>query len=206
MSIDRLAENVMPTKLFTFVSDLAGGALPNKQVGCINEFNFINKTLSYEKLAHVTPYGARITVASCAVQPLSAINLLANFWRQHGGCVRRLLSALLVSLPVLTAHAQSVQLMPEQVMTGNSSAFADGVWVRVTGLVGHPNCFYSPSNASLFYTKPNGVVDPKKALAMLMTAKLANRTVNIEFANNGAVADFWGYGISQCEIQRLIIN
>lgn len=93
-------------------------------------------------------------------------------------------------------------------MTGNSSAFADGVWVRVSGQVGHVNCYYAPSNASLFYVyaRTNGPLDPKKALALLMAAKLGNRTVNIEFASDGVQADFWGYGISRCEIQRLAMN
>ena len=120
--------------------------------------------------------------------------------------MKQQLALFLMAFAAVGVHAQSVQIAPEQVMTGNSSAFADGVWVRVTGLVGHANCFFAPLNASLFYTRPGGVVDPKKALAMLMTAKLAGRTVNIEFINDGSQADFWGYGISQCEIQRLVLN
>jgi hypothetical protein len=105
-----------------------------------------------------------------------------------------------------SASAQIAQLTPDQVMTGNSSAFADGVWVRVPGQVGHVNCFYSSGNVSLFYAKPNGVADPKKVLALLTVAKLANRTVNIEYDSNGIQSDFWGYGISKCEIQRLVLN
>lgn len=120
--------------------------------------------------------------------------------------MKRFLAALVIACACTGALAQSVQIAPEQVMTGNSSAFADGVWVRVSGQVGHANCYYAPSNYSLFYAKPNGVIDPKKALAMLMTAKVAGRTVTIEFVNNGVQADFWNYGISQCEIQRLALN
>jgi hypothetical protein len=120
--------------------------------------------------------------------------------------MNRVFFVLLMIFGYSAACAQSVQVSPELVMTGNSSAFADGVWVRVSGQVGHANCYYAPQNVSLFYAKPNGVVDPKKALAILMAAKLASRTVNIEFINNGAQADFWGYGISQCEIHRLAMN
>jgi hypothetical protein len=78
----------------------------------------------------------------------------------------------------------------------------------VSGQVGHANCYYAPLNVSLFYSysRQNGPLDPKKAFALLMSAKLTNRTVNIEFANDGVQADFWGYGISRCEIQRLALN
>lgn len=120
--------------------------------------------------------------------------------------MKRIFFLLFLVCAHTTAFSQSIQISPEQIMTGNSSAFPDGVWVRVSGQLGHPNCYYAPSNVSLFYTKPNGVVDPKKALAILMTARVTNRTVNIEFAANGAQADFWGYGISQCEIHRIVMN
>ena len=121
----------------------------------------------------------------------------------------RAIGALGLSVAASAAFGQSAQgVVPEMVMTGNSSAFADGVWVRVSGQVGHVNCYYAPLNVSLFYAyaRANSPMDPKKALALLMAAKLGNRLVNIEFASDGVQADFWGYGISRCEIQRLTLN
>jgi hypothetical protein len=119
--------------------------------------------------------------------------------------MKKLMSCVLASLASAAAFADTVQLTPDLVMTGNSSAFADGVWVRVNGQVAHVNCFYAPGNFSLFYAKPTGGIDPKKVLALLTVAKLSNRAVGIEYANDGVSADFYGYGISRCEMQRLVL-
>jgi hypothetical protein len=72
--------------------------------------------------------------------------------------------------------------------------------------MGHPNCYYAPANASLFYARNNGAIDLKKALAMLMMAKAMSRTVNLEFISDAVQSDFWGYGVTRCEIQWLILN
>lgn len=110
-------------------------------------------------------------------------------------------------LATMTASAiDSVRVAPDLVMTGESSAFDDGVWLRVQGQPGHANCFYAPLNASLFYVRPGGAVDAKKALALLLAAKLAGRDVSIEYGNDGPLADFWGYGVSSCEIRRLVMH
>lgn len=120
--------------------------------------------------------------------------------------LRHLAMTLLLLAGAPAAAIDSVHVTPDLVMTGESSAFADGVWLRVSGQPGHANCFYAPANASLFYARPGGVADPNKALAMLMAAKLAGRAVSIEYANDGPRADFWGYGISSCEIRRLVLH
>lgn len=93
-------------------------------------------------------------------------------------------------------------------MTGNSSAFNDGVWVRVPGQVGHANCYYAPASASLFYirTRADGnPLDAKKGLSLLTAAKLANIKIGVEFIPDSLSSDFWGYGTSKCEIHRIVL-
>jgi hypothetical protein len=111
------------------------------------------------------------------------------------------LSVFLSSL----AHAEIVQFTPDYVMAGNSSAFTDGVWVRVKGKVAHQNCYYAGQDVSLFYAKSNSSVDPNKVLSILLTAKMAGKQVAIVYAAEGLVADFWGFGISRCQIERLAL-
>ncbi|HSI50828.1 MAG TPA: hypothetical protein VLA61_21385 [Ideonella sp.] len=119
----------------------------------------------------------------------------------------RIAAAIVSAITCTAASALEVQSISiGQILTGNSSAFSDGVYLRVSGQVGDPNCYYAPFNTSIFYAKPNGVLDTKKALAMLMIAKLAGKTLNIGFTQTGVQTDFWGYGISQCEMQALILN
>ncbi len=120
--------------------------------------------------------------------------------------MKKMIVACCVLLASAAANADLIQLTPDLVMTGESSAFPDGVWVRVPGQVGHANCFYAPGNVSLFYAKPNGVADPKKVLALLMSAKLAGKTVYVDYAPDGVHADFYSFGISRCEIRRIAIG
>ncbi len=92
------------------------------------------------------------------------------------------------------------------VMVGRSSAFNDGTWLRVSGLVGHESCQYAPQNVTLFYAKNDGPLSADKALSVLMAAKLSKSTIKIEYLNSQTTADFWGWGISSCELQRISIQ
>lgn len=75
-------------------------------------------------------------------------------------------------------------------------------------------CLPPPKEASSYYARgtsrenprPGGPVDPKTGMALLLAAKLASREVSIEYANDGPRADFWGYGISSCEIRRPVLH
>lgn len=91
-------------------------------------------------------------------------------------------------------------------MAGASSAFADGVWIRVAGQPAHANCYWAPGNVSLFYARKDGIVDPNKVLALATTAKLTGRTVTIQYDENATQADFYGYGISSCQILRISVD
>lgn len=92
------------------------------------------------------------------------------------------------------------------VMVGNSSNSNDETWFRVAGLVGHVNCQYAPGNVTLFYATNDGPLSAEKALSVLLAAKMAGRKVSIIYMTNTPEADFWGYGISKCQLHRISIR
>jgi hypothetical protein len=117
--------------------------------------------------------------------------------------------ALMSVLFVISSNATAGHLwnvMPKWVMTGDSSAFGNGVWLGVHGQVAEASCYYAPYDVSLFYVKPGGGIDPAKALALLTTAKVSGDAVSFAYESNSVTADFWGYGISSCQVLRLTLH
>lgn len=110
--------------------------------------------------------------------------------------MKKVVAIMLAMLIAPVAQAELVGFVPELAMTGGSSAFNDGAWVRVVGQVGHANCYYAPGNVSLFYARTGGPAEPKNVLAILLTAKTLQKQVYIDYDPNGVQADFWGFGIS----------
>ena len=94
---------------------------------------------------------------------------------------------------------------PELVMAGNSSAFNEGVWIRVVGLIGNPNCQYG-GFWTLFYAKNDGVVKTDQVLSLAMTAQVAQRELVIDYDPNAEQADFWNFGVSKCKINRIALR
>lgn len=94
----------------------------------------------------------------------------------------------------------------KDVMAGSSSGSQDAAWFRVDGLIGHSNCQYAPANVTLFYATNDGPLSADKALSLLMAAHLSGRTVSMDYSPYGIESDFWGFGISGCQIHRLTIS
>lgn len=115
------------------------------------------------------------------------------------------IAGLLSSDPALAATSAYLPTI-EKVMSGQSSSGSDQVWIRVNGQPANvpADCVYAPY--SLFYVADDTALNRDRALAILLTAKLSNRPVNIEFDVLGTAADFWGYGITKCVIRRVTVD
>ncbi len=114
------------------------------------------------------------------------------------------LGLLLLTNVAYSDHLTNLEI--KDVIAGESSLFPDAAWFRVQGLVGNANCQYAPQNVTLFYAKNDGVLSADKALSMLMAAQLAGRTVSIQYVSDQPRSDLWGFGISGCELRRIVIN
>lgn len=125
---------------------------------------------------------------------------IGDAMRKMINCLKVIFAAI-AAVPSMACADGVGNITPELVMAGPSSAIGDATWIRVVGNVGHANCSYG--SWSLFYARAVGGVDPKKVLAIALSAKMSGRTVAIEYINNSLISDFYGFGISSCEIQRI---
>lgn len=94
----------------------------------------------------------------------------------------------------------------ELAMSGNSSSGTRQTWMRVIGQPsGVPTtCVYD--GKSLFYTDSSSGISPDQALALLLTAKSLNRTISIGFNEATSASDFFGYGISKCQLSKIAMK
>jgi hypothetical protein len=89
------------------------------------------------------------------------------------------------------------------VMTGSSSSGADQVWLGVSGeLPGVPSSCMT-GGRSLFYVPDGDGLDGAKAMAALLSAKMTATPVTLAYTVMGSSSDFWGFGITNCRIDRM---
>jgi hypothetical protein len=120
--------------------------------------------------------------------------------------MRILLLSLLLFVPLVNAATETLNnVQIKNVVVGNSSAFKDGAWLVVQGLVGNEKCQYAPTNTTLFYTKNSSYLSTNKALSILMAAKIADKTIDIQYIIVQPESELYGYGISECEIVRMAL-
>ena len=125
--------------------------------------------------------------------------------RSQGEIMKIKILVLLFLLMPFSVKADRIEdVTPELVMAGNSSTFSNGVWIRVGSLVGNQNCQYGIW--TLFYANSDGTIDPGYVLSLATTAKLTGKKLIIEYVPDSATSDFWGFGISKCQIHRIALK
>lgn len=126
---------------------------------------------------------------------------------------RRLLLSLLAatatwagSLGTPAEAASATIPAVRNVMTGNSSSGNDQVWFRVNGTPpGIPaNC--TLNGFSIFYLATDGKLDGQKGMALLLSAQMSRQPVQIDFDVAASSSDFWGWGVTNCKVNRIVIG